>query len=323
MKQLYRYTMIFLALLANTYAEDTNISTITIQCKQMDTIPIKKTHESTYDKFERIFSEYEGTWIEDMFIYSADIMIPDEMTQAVKDVVKNREEQGFEDQAEKLPKTLANDAYSMVLTTAYYYMQDVSRITERIWKKEACNPDPFTYDMSKEPKEPVLNLKESDPEARGVTGNGVVLPINDNFPDALYPYAAKPDGCSAEGLQDLYDQSNDISDDGKWLKEACDAHDRCYFTEGTTAKECNSQFIVEAIDACNHISAKDTVLFMGMKNAFCGIKGFGIATGANACARRYFSQAQKKQKAYNQWVMRYEKAYSELICLPNSKEKGQ
>jgi len=323
MSQLFRFILIFVVTLSLGYTEDNNQSTLNVQCVPLNTRPIRKTHESPYDKFERIFSEYEGSLLEDMFIYSADFIMPDEMTEAVKDVVKNREDKGFDNKTEKLPETLGNDSYNMILTTAYYYMQDFSRVTERIWKDEACNPEPFVYDHHKDPKEPILDLKEHDPRARGVTSNGIVLPLNNNFPDAIYPYAKKPDGCSAEGLQDLYNQSNDISDDRIWLEEVCNAHDKCYFTEGTSAKECNSQFIVDAIDACNHISTKDTVMFLGMKNAFCGIKGLGVSAGANACARRYFSHSQKKQKAYMQWVTRYEKAYFEAKCSTDSKDKGQ
>ena len=279
--------------------------------------------ETNYDKFERKFSEYDDTWFEDMFFYSVDMFIPDEMIRSVKDVMENRQDEGFGDQEEKIPKIMANDSYNMALSTAYHYMQDMARITERVWKNEACNPDHFAYDINIEPMVPLLTLNECDSMARGVSKNGVVLPVNDNFPNALYPYAAKPDGCSAEGLQDLYDQSNDISDDDEWLRKACDIHDQCYYTQGTTAKECNSKFIVKIVDACNHIKSTDTIKYMGMKNTFCGVKGLLVATGANACARRFFAHAQKKQKAYNQWVERYEKAYFKAKEQQILQEKGQ
>lgn len=281
-----------------------------------------KDPDTNYEKFERKFSEYDDTWFEDMFFYSIDMFIPDEVTRIVKDVLENRQDEGFGDQTEEIPQTLANDSYNMLLGTAYYYMQDMARITERVWKNEACNPAHFAYNRSIEPKVPLLDLNECDPLARGVSKNGVVLPFNENFPNALYPYAAKPDGCSAEGLQDLYDQSNDISDDDEWLKKACDRHDECYYTEGTTSKACNSKFIVEIIDACNSIKSTDTIKYMGMKNSFCGIKGLLVASGANACARRYFAHAQKMQRAYNLWVQRYEKAYFEAKEQQILQKKG-
>jgi len=286
-------------------------------------LKINTDHETNYEKFERKLSDYDDTWFKDMFIYSVDMFIPEEMARAVKDVLENRQNEGFDDHTEKVPQTLANDSYNMALTTTYYYVQDMARITERVWENSACNPGNFEYDMDIEPKKPLLDLQECDPIARGVTKNGIVLPLNKNFPTAIFPYAAKPDGCSAEGLQDLYDQADDILDDDKWLREVCNVHDQCYYTEGTTAKECNSKFIVGVVDACNHIKVEDTVTYLGMKNAFCGMKGFLVASAANACARRYFAHAQKIQHAYNLWVKRYEKAYQEAKEQQLLQEQGQ
>lgn len=105
--------------------------------------------------------------------------------------------------------------------------------------------------------------------------------------------ACEPDSFeyNAEGLQDVYDLANDFSDDEPWLREVCNNHDRCYFTEGTSSKECNAQCIVEAVDSCNHISGLDILLFMGTKNAFCGFKGLTVSAAANACAEKYFAEA--------------------------------
>lgn len=326
MKQLKLLPILFFTFFSTLYAydlsyiKDTNLS---CQINKSGSIPVpkkRKDSETKYEKIERKLSEYKSTLFKDMAKYSAEIFIPDEMTRAVKDVLKNRQDGGFGDQAEKMPKILANDSYNVVLTTAYYYMQDIAHITERVWKDEACQPEHFEYNMSREPKKPVLDLSECDPIARGVSEDGIVLPLNDNFPNALYPYASRPDGCSAEGLQDLYNQSNDISDDNEWLGKVCNAHDQCYYTQGTTAQECNAQFIVEMVDACNNIKVKDTVYYLGMKNSFCGMKSLLVATGANACAQKYFADAQKKQKAYSQWVQRYIKAYREQKIL---QEKGQ
>jgi hypothetical protein len=314
MKQLNSYLLISLMFLSNLHAydlsawEDENKSNQKIRKLQLYT-PKKQVSKTTYDKFQDLFSDYEGTWVEDMFTYSFDIMMPDEFMLASEDVKDNRDHKGFGDPGKDIPKKVGNDMYSIILTTAYYHFQDASRITKDLWEEEACDPDTFSYDIDKEPKAPLLHLKANDKNARGVTKNSVVLPINDNFPNAFYPYASEPDGCSAEGLQDVYDLANDFSDDEPWLREACNEHDRCYFTEGTTSKECNAKFIIEAVDACNHISNEDTLLYMGMKNAFCGFKGLTVSSAANACAEKYFAEAQRKQKAYNQWVKRYEEAY--------------
>lgn len=317
MKQLTKFTIIFSTFFSHLFAYDANLSAsldTNMSFKEVDSVRVyipkqRKTSNKFYRKFKKLFSDYDKTWVEDMMTYSIDIVMPDEMMLATEDVMDHRDQKGLGYHAKDIPKKLSNDAYSIMLTTAYYHFQDVARITEELWEDDACNPDIFNYDKSKDPKEPLLHLKASDKNARGVTKNGVVLPINNNFPRAFYPYAVRPDGCSAEGLQDVYDLANDFSNDEPWLKKACDNHDRCYFTEGTTSKECNEQFIIEAVDTCNHISNEDTLLYMGMKNAFCGFKGLTVSSAANACADKYFAEAQKKQKAYNQWVINYEKAY--------------
>ncbi len=315
MKQLNIFIIIFLTFFSNLYAYDlSNIEDMNVSHQEQNTIKIpipkkRKKSKSLYDKFEDAFSDYDGAWVEDMFTYSVDIFMPDELILATKDIIDNRDDKGFSSKTKHLPKEMANDAYSIMLTTAYYHFQDISRITSDLWEDEACEPDSFEYNTSIEPKEPLLNLEANDKNARGVTKNGVVLPINLNFLTALYPYASRPDGCSAEKLQDLYDDANKFFDDDQWLREACNEHDRCYFTEGTTAKECNAKFIVEAVDSCNNISGRDTLLFMGSRDAVCGIKALIVSAAANACAEKYFAEAQRKQKAYNQWVIRYEEAF--------------
>lgn len=317
MKQLTVATIILLTFFSHLYADESNESAFPdmyISLKNADKftekIPKKrKSSKSFYKKFKNLFSDYDKTWVEDMVTYSFDIMMPDEIMLATEDVIKNRDTKGFSSHIKNFSQEFGNDVYNIMLTTAYYNFQDISRITKELWEDDACDPDTFIYDINDDPKVPLLNLKANDENARGVTSNGVVLPVNDNFPDALYPYASKPNGCSAEGLQKLYDQANDLSDDNKWLSQACDAHDRCYYTLGTTSKECNEKLIIDTIDSCNEISGRNTLLYMGTKNAFCGFKALAVSTGADACAHKYFAQAQREQKAYMQWVKHYEKAY--------------
>ena len=317
MKQPHSYIIILCILFTHSYADntllfttpDTNISLKTIHVVESDIVMPKKKKESSFKKFERLFSDYEGTFVEDMFIYSVDIMMPDEIMQAAKDVIQNREDKSYSDRTKEFPKTFSNDAYNVFLTTTYYYIQDISRITQKIWNKAICSPDTFKYQKSKEPKQVFLALKMNDEDARGVTRQGIVLPINHNFPDAQYPYASKPNGCSTEELEYAYDLSNTFSNDDKWLNKACDEHDKCYYTEGSSYKECNAKFIVNTIDSCDDITGRNTLLFMGTKNAFCGIKALAVSTGANSCAEKYFEKAQRRQKEYNAWVSRYEKAY--------------
>ena len=317
MKTFNVYIIFLLTFFSHLYAYDHNYSNSqesNISHEENTTIVkektrVKKPSKSIYRKFKELFSDYDGSWVEDVATYPIDIIMPDEAMQATEDVIDNRNRKEFSSQLERIPKQIGNDAYNMLLTTAYYHLQDISRITNEIWEDEACDPDSFDYNASQDPKEPLLYLKASDENARGVTKNGIVLPVNPNFPDAIYPYASRPDGCSAEGLQDVYDLANEFFDDDKWFIEACNAHDRCYYTEGTTVKECNDQFIVHTVDSCNNISNTQTAMYMGTRNAICGMKALTIASAANACAEKYFAQAQRKQKAYNQWVIQYEKAY--------------
>ena len=328
MKPLKLISTLFIVSSLTLDAYDLSVRTNTpLVCDLNKTKPLEipkklKKSESHYDKLSRKLSEYRGSMFQDMFTYSADVFIPDEMIRAGRDVMGNRQKKGFGEDTGKKLQTVASDSLNVALTTTYYYLQDMGRITERIWKNQACNPDYFEYDASIEPKVVLLNLSECDPQARGVTKNGIVLPYNKNFPNALYPYASKPDGCSAEGLQDLYDESNKLSNDSPWLEKVCNEHDQCYYTEGTTAKACNAKFIVEVLDACKQIKTEDTLKYLGMKNAFCSMKGFMVASGANACARRYFANAQKKQKAYNRWVERYEEAYKMLEKQQILQKKG-
>lgn len=214
-----------------------------------------------------MFSDYDGNFVKDMFVYSIDMMMPDEMIKAAKDVINHREKSGYHQADNDVPKSISTDAYNFFLTTGYYYMQDISQITRRIWNKSLCSPDKFIYDAKLNP-EVSLTLNKSDNMARGMSENGVVLPYNRNFPAAQYPYASRPNGCSAEELEYIYDLSNTFSNDDRWLSNACDEHDKCYSTIGATYKECNEEFIVNTIDSCNAISVGNTVLFMGGKNAF-------------------------------------------------------
>ncbi|HEY9129210.1 MAG TPA: hypothetical protein VIN02_05185 [Sulfurovum sp.] len=317
MKRYYIFTIILSTFFSHLYAydlsymldknlsqQDTNISDIQIEKP-------RKRSKSLYKKFENFFSDYDDDLMENMMTYSMDIMVPDEMILATKEIMNNRLDKKYGSTKEHIPKIIGTDAYNWFLTSTFYQFQDISRITHELWDEE-CDPGNFKYDISKEPKEPILDLKADDKNARGVTKNGIVLPINANFPDAYYPYASRPNGCSAEGLQDVYEDLNRIFDDDKWIEEACNKHDRCYYTEGSSSKECNAEFIINATDACNHISGEQTVMLMGIRNSLCGMKALTVSSIANACSEKYFKEAQKKQKAYNQWVSRYEKAYLQI-----------
>jgi hypothetical protein len=66
------------------------------------------------------------------------------------------------------------------------------------------------------------------------------IPYNPAFPDAEYPYAQAPNGCGSMGLWG----STDVRD--TWgnvdFTEACNNHDRCYYTLGSNSGNCNLDF---------------------------------------------------------------------------------
>ena len=318
MRKFHIFSIIFLLSLSPLFAYDlsymieSNATQTDANATQFQIKKPRKRSKSLYKKFENFFSDYDDTWVENMMTFSADIMVPDEMIVATKEILNNRLDKKYDSTNEHIPKIMATDAYNWFLTSSYYQIQDISRISDELWDEE-CEAGNFQYDTNLEPKEPQLNLKADDKDARGVTDHGIVLPVNANFPDALYPYASRPNGCSAEGLQDIYEDLNRVFNDAKWIEKACDEHDRCYYTLGTSSKACNAQFIIDATDACHNITGTDTVFFMGVRNTLCGMKAWAVSSIANACSEKYFKEAQKKQKAYMKWVTRYEKAYLKAV----------
>ncbi len=64
------------------------------------------------------------------------------------------------------------------------------------------------------------------------------------FKKALYPYAKAPDGCSSWS-------NNPYQVRDTWglvdFRPACNEHDRCYYTLGSDANDCNARF-------CRHLS---------------------------------------------------------------------
>jgi hypothetical protein len=74
------------------------------------------------------------------------------------------------------------------------------------------------------------------------------IPYNPDFPNALFPYAQAPDGCSGWSdpgqVRDTWGPVN--------FTEACNAHDRCYYTWGELSENCNTQFHLDLKWACQN-----------------------------------------------------------------------
>lgn len=74
-----------------------------------------------------------------------------------------------------------------------------------------------------------------------------VVTCNGRFPDAEPPYAQRPDGCSS-----ISDNPQQVRD--KWgsadFRPTCNQHDRCYYTPGSRAADCNTAFCEGLNRAC-------------------------------------------------------------------------
>lgn len=76
--------------------------------------------------------------------------------------------------------------------------------------------------------------------------NGVIIPWNGDFPCAEYPYGQHIDACSG------FSDPEQVRDD--WgpvsFVDACNDHDKCYYTWGSLPSECNKQFFGDLKYAC-------------------------------------------------------------------------
>ena len=76
------------------------------------------------------------------------------------------------------------------------------------------------------------------------------IPFNSNFPNAQYPYSQAPDACS--GVTDRPDNNGEIRD--TWgpvdFREACNTHDKCYYTVGSNRNTCNERLYSDLRAAC-------------------------------------------------------------------------
>jgi hypothetical protein len=135
-------------------------------------------------------------------------------------------------------------------------------------------------------------------------------------PFALLPNGHKvPDGCSSwsNNQQQVRDSWGPIN-----FRPACDNHDRCYYTYGTSAETCNRKFAEELAAACDNgtkgcieIQVPDNFCIPKChyhKERFCSNAeptfelclafAAGMATAVTVTAPQFFADAQKAQKAH-------------------------
>lgn len=74
----------------------------------------------------------------------------------------------------------------------------------------------------------------------------------------FYPFAKRPNGCSVlntrPGESDIFVIKGDVYN----FKEACDAHDLCYYTPNSRADDCNQMFLEKMITECHNSGSSKT-----------------------------------------------------------------
>jgi hypothetical protein len=119
------------------------------------------------------------------------------------------------------------------------------------------------------------------------------IPYNPDFPQAEFPYAQAPDGCS--GWSDpgqVRDNWGPVS-----FVEACNTHDRCYYTVGSQVDVCNSQFEQDLLDSCERDTSDPFTL--ELCNGLAKTYHFAVV---EAVSFGFFDRAQDMQISYESWT---------------------
>jgi hypothetical protein len=150
------------------------------------------------------------------------------------------------------------------------------------------------------------------------------IPFNPDFPKAQYPYAQDLDGCSGlsnpKQVRDTWGPVN--------FTEACNQHDRCYYTVGSNWNTCNERLYSDLRAACERDLRTSTSipdpLFpwktwrvdlppnpISLNSCYVIATSYygGVQAGV---ALDVFKDAQDKQRRYEQWVA--------SITIPNGRK---
>lgn len=140
------------------------------------------------------------------------------------------------------------------------------------------------------------------------------IPSNPDFPNAQYPYAQAPDGCSGwQSRREVRDTWGPVRFTG-----ACDNHDRCYYTRGSNWNTCNERFYSDLRAACERdlrvwvppVTVRGVVITPGFHTPpepaslrTCYTLASGYYAGVQAgVLLDVFNEAQNKQRRYEDWV---------------------
>ncbi|CEM10082.1 unnamed protein product [Vitrella brassicaformis CCMP3155] len=96
------------------------------------------------------------------------------------------------------------------------------------------------------------------------------------------PYARVPNGCN--GVPDTWGSVD--------FTEVCNEHDRCYYTLGSVADQCNDAFRAGLISECERAVTFGPLLFA------CKTAANGMYTAVAASADFYHARAQKRQELH-------------------------
>jgi hypothetical protein len=135
------------------------------------------------------------------------------------------------------------------------------------------------------------------------------------FPEAQYPYAKAPNGCGPTGI--FGSSPTDVRDTWGSVRftEACNSHDRCYYTIDAGWNNCNRRFYSDLRTACERdvpripftkIPEPTTLsACYGIASAYYVAVQGGVAAGV-------YKDAQNLQRSYQRWLT------SQGISVPTS-----
>jgi len=151
--------------------------------------------------------------------------------------------------------------------------------------------------------------------------NGISIPCWDDFKDSdegseslpFYPYAKRPNGCSIPGGRPgEYDNFGSLGYDFSF-REPCNNHDRCYYTLGTDAHDCNTRYRAELFQVCHNGASQalkpQDFLTGGASRAAainnCLTRADFMSQAVFAAQQRYHTEAQNTQADYLRAVNNY------------------
>jgi hypothetical protein len=153
--------------------------------------------------------------------------------------------------------------------------------------------------------------------SNAVYGDVEGIPSNPDFPKAQYPYAQAPDGCSGwQNPREVRDTWGPVN-----FTEACNRHDKCYYTLGSNWNTCNERYYSDLRAACERdlriaIRVPAPTLSDPLGTKVIGYTPpepasltvcYGIASTYYAGVQvgvllNVFEEAQEKQRRYESWV---------------------